>query len=91
MQALKPRLSKEEFAHRGQLVYARDVQPRLTDDDDGKFAAVDIESGAFEIDGDDFAATERLLSRCPNAQIWLVRVGRRAAYRVGRQPRAAAE
>ncbi len=45
--------------------------------------AIDIESGNYEVDRDDFAATERLLARCPDAQIWLARVGQPAAYRMG--------
>jgi hypothetical protein len=35
------------------------------------------------VDRDDYAATERLLSRHPDAQIWLVKVGQPAAYRLG--------
>ena len=36
----------------------------------------------YEVDADDYTATERLLRRNPDAQIWLVRVGHRAAYRI---------
>jgi hypothetical protein len=34
------------------------------------------------MDEDDYTATERLLARVPNAQMWLARVGDRAAYRI---------
>ena len=47
---------------------------------------VDIETGLYEVDRDDRAATDRLLARNPDAQIWLVRVGRPAAYRIGARP-----
>ena len=83
MPASGPRYSKEEFAQRGQEVYAVAVQPLLQASDEGKFVAIDIETGAYEVDRDDYTATERLLARNPDAQIWLVRVGRRAAYRIG--------
>jgi hypothetical protein len=82
MTALQPRYSKEEFARRGQEIYQRDVQPRVAPSDEGKFAAIDIETGMYEVDTDDYMATERLLRRNPEAQIWLVRVGHRAAYRI---------
>ncbi len=75
--------SSEEFSRRGQEVYDRNIQPNLRPDDQDRFVAIDIESGSYEIDWDDFAATERLLAKRPDAQIWLARVGQRAAYRIG--------
>jgi hypothetical protein len=75
--------SPEEFSRRGQEIYDRDVHPALRPEDEDKFVAIDIESGSYEIDRDDFTATERLLARQPHAQIWLARVGQRAAYRIG--------
>jgi hypothetical protein len=83
MTARKPLYSSEEFARRGQEIYDRDVRPALGPEDEDKFVAIDIQSGGYEIDRDDYAATERLLRRQPDAQIWLARVGQRAAYRIG--------
>ena len=83
MDMLEPRYSKEEFARRGQTIYERDIRPHLGAGDDGKFVAIDIETGGYEIDRDDHTATERLLSRHPHAQIWLLRVGQRTAYHLG--------
>ncbi len=88
MATLEPRYSKEEFARRGQKVYERDILPRIKADNDSKFVAIDIETGAYELDRDDYTATERLLAHHPQAQIWLVRVGHPTAYRVGRRWRA---
>ncbi|MBI2908185.1 MAG: hypothetical protein HYX92_11105 [Chloroflexi bacterium] len=86
MEALRPRHSAKEFAQRGQALYEEKVRPRVTDADKGKFVAIDIETGAYEIDADDFTATERLLQHRPAAQIWLGRVGQRTAYRIGGYP-----
>jgi hypothetical protein len=80
------RYSKDEFARRGQAIYERDISPRLEAGDAGKFVAIDIETGAYEVDSDDYMATERLLDRRPDAQMWLVRVGQQAAYRIGGRP-----
>lgn len=83
MEALKPRYSLTEFAKRGQMLYEQKVQPHVTESDSGKFVAIDIETGIYEIDTDDYTATERLLQRQSTAQIWLCRVGQRTAYRIG--------
>ena len=77
------RYSKEEFARRGDEVHGRDVQPHLGASDQGKFAAVDIETGAYEVDGNELTACSRLRERMPDAQIWLVRVGSPFVYRFG--------
>ena len=71
----------EDFTRRGQEIYDRDVHPALGPEDEDKFVAIDIDSGSYEIDRNDFTSTERLLTRQPHAQIWLARVGQRAAYR----------
>jgi hypothetical protein len=83
MESTSPRHGPDEFARRGGEIFDRDFRPNLQPEDDGKILAIDIESGRYELDRDDFAATERLLRRCPGAQIWLERVGRPAAYRIG--------
>jgi hypothetical protein len=83
MNASKARYSSEEFSRRGQEIYDRDVRPALRPEDEDKFVAIDIELGGYEIDGHDYAATERLQTRHTHAQIWLARVGQRAAYRIG--------
>ena len=83
MIAREARYSREEFASRGQETYEREVRSSLQPGDDGKFVAIDIESGSYEIDRDDYVATERLLSRHPDAQVWLAQVGQPAAYRLG--------
>jgi hypothetical protein len=84
----QPRYSKEEFAERGNKIYEHDIQPHLTVDDKGKFVVIDIETGLYEIDNDEIAASDRLLVRRPEAQMWLIRVGFRGARRFGprRQP-----
>jgi hypothetical protein len=83
MASTKRRYGKQEFARRGDEIYEMRVRPCLTDDDEGKFAAVDIETGAYEIDEDELEACDRLNARLPAAQIWLVKVGSRHLHRFG--------
>ena len=83
MPAPEPRYSKEEFARRGDEIYDREIEPHVGPDDEGKFVVIDIETGAYEIDHDEVAASDRLLSRTLDAQVWTMRVGSRYARRVG--------
>ena len=80
------RYSKEEFARRGDAIYESDVRPHLKPDDEGKFAAIDIESGAYEVDVDELAACDKLNDRISDAQTWLVRIGSRYVHRFGGRP-----
>ncbi len=73
----------DDLCLRGTEIYDRDIRPALGPEDEDKFVAIDVDSGGYEINGNDFAATERLLTRIPSARIWLARVGHRAAYRIG--------
>lgn len=79
----RPRYSKEEFARRGDAIYDRDVGPLVGPEDEGKFVVIDIETGAYEIDRDELAASDRLLARKVDAQMWTRRVGSRYARRFG--------
>jgi hypothetical protein len=83
MAATRPRYSKEEFAKRGEALFERDIRPAIQAADDGNFVAIDIETGTFEVDADEQAASDRLLARLPHAQVWLRRVGSRYARHFG--------
>lgn len=78
-----PRYSFEEFASRGDEIYELDICPQVKVEDEGKFVLIDIETGDYEMDVDELAASDRLLARHPDAQVWLVRVGSRYARRFG--------
>jgi hypothetical protein len=73
-------LAEEE--RRAEEVYQRLIHPVLRPEDSGKYVAVAFEVDDYEIDNDDYAATGRLLARCPGARLWLMRTGPAAAYRV---------
>ena len=84
MQVLEaPRYSKEEFARRGDEIYERKIRPQVTPNDEGKFALIDIETGDYEIHEDEVTAHDRLVSRRPDAQVWVTQVGSRYARRFG--------
>jgi hypothetical protein len=51
--------------------------------DTGKFLAIDIETGEYEMAADEMKAGNQLRRRLPEAQIWMVRVGHRSVHRFG--------
>ena len=77
-------ISPEEVARLGTEMFDRQVRPALRPEDDGKFVAIDIRSGSFELDVDDYTAVMHLRTRLPCAEIWLEKVGQPAAYRLRR-------
>ena len=72
-----------ELAGLGADIFNRHVCPTLRPEDHGKFVAIDVETEDFEVNDDDYAALANLRSRRPDAEIWLMRAGYPAAYRMG--------
>ena len=78
-----PRYSREDVARRGDEIYEREVLPRLAPEDEGKFVLIDVVTGAYEMDRDEIAASDRLLARHPDAHVWMRQAGSRYARRFG--------
>ena len=55
----------EKLADLGRDLFDRRVRPALRPEDDGKFVAIDVDSGDYELDEDDYTAIMRLRSRQP--------------------------
>jgi hypothetical protein len=85
MPAAHPRRSLDELARLGGNVLEQRVKPLLRNEDKGKFLAIDVETGDFDIDEDDYTAVERLLARHPDADVWLTRAFEDATYRIARR------
>ena len=79
----KPRYSMEEFSRRGGEIYEHMIRPKLHRRDKGKYVAIDIESGEYELSEDELTACDRLHERIPDSQTWLVRVGYRYTRHFG--------
>jgi hypothetical protein len=86
MQMSRAERNPEEVARLGEEVYARSVRAKVEGEargaNDGRFVALDIESGDYEVADGALSATAGLRSRRPNAVFYLTRVGRRAAFRM---------
>ena len=83
MEIRQRRHSKEELAQRGQALYQSSIRQQVEAGNEGKIVAIDIETGAFEVDETVIAATDRLFERNPDAQPWGIRIGHRAVYHFG--------
>lgn len=76
----------EEVTRRGGEIYERIVRPKVEGEaggaNDGRFVALDVESGDYEVADEALPATARLRQRRPDAVFYLMRVGRPAAFRM---------
>jgi frataxin-like iron-binding protein CyaY len=86
MSAADPQRNPEELARVAEDVFSKKVRPTLRPEDEGKYVAIDLDTGNYEVDADDYTAVIRLRKRCPEAEIWLERAGQPTAYqlRLGR-------
>jgi hypothetical protein len=82
----QPRYRKEEFARHGEDMYQQQIRAQIEPGNKGKIVAIDIETGEYEVGPDVLTATDRLLARVPDAQIWCVRIGYPAVHRIGGRP-----
>lgn len=90
MTTLQPRYGKDEHARRGSARYEQQVRPQVEAGNHGKVVALDVDTGSFEVAEDTLTASQRLLARQPDAQIWCVRIGYPAVHRFGPRVRAVA-
>lgn len=89
MDSVRPHYSKEEFARRGEEIFELDIRPQLKKAPARHFVLIDIETGDFEVDASELAASDRLRARHPKAQIWVRRVGSPYVCRFGFHRRSA--
>lgn len=78
-----PGHTTEEVARLGREIYERDVRAKVESEHTGRFIVVDIKSGDYEIADDDLTASDRMVAKNPEAILYGLRIGRRAAYRIG--------
>ena len=83
MNTTKPRHTLEELDRLGSEIFDRRVKPSLRPEDHGKFVAIDVDTGEYEMDEDDYKAVMRLLDRIPAADSWLICAGYPTTYRIG--------
>ncbi len=79
-----PKYSIDEVCDRGEKIYEERIKLLVEPHETGKFIAIDIESGDYEIDEEMLAASRRLRVRRPDSLRYGGRVGYDSAYRIQR-------
>ncbi|QDV86003.1 hypothetical protein TBK1r_50200 [Stieleria magnilauensis] len=74
------RLSRDEIGRRGSEIYDTKLQDNLERDSMDQFVAIDVETSEFEVAEEAQIASERLRSRLPDPQVFVARIGHRAAF-----------
>lgn len=67
--------SRKDIADRGDEIYERVVLPNVGPQDQGKLVLIDVRTSDYEVDQDEIAASDRLLARRPEAEVWIRQVG----------------
>ena len=78
--------SPEEISRLGDEIYEREIRPKVESSHYGKVVAIDVNSGEYEIADNVLLAARALRARVPGAEVWCVRVGHDALYRIGGLP-----
>ena len=89
MSLASPARSQEPLAGRGEDIYNRALRSLLEANHKGEIVAIDIETGEYELGANVLLASKALRARNPDAKIWAVKMGCRAAHRIG--PRSKVE
>jgi hypothetical protein len=77
------RISAQEVAQRGRKLYEERIRSQLEPEHDGRFLVVDVDSGEYAVADDELEAFARARERAPEGLLFLIRVGHRAAHRIG--------
>lgn len=76
-------LTKDEIALRGREIYERGIRSEVERQHDGEFLVIDVVTGDYAVGDDEDEVFGRAEAKNPNGLFYLMRVGRRAAHRVG--------
>jgi hypothetical protein len=83
MSVRQPRYAPGEISRRGEELYEREIREKVEAGNKGRVLVIDIETGAYEIEGEDpLAASHHLLARNPDATLYALRIGYRACTKM---------
>jgi hypothetical protein len=73
----------EEIVRRAREIYDRDIRVGVEPEHKGKYVAIDVETGNYEIGPDYHELSKGMLARKPDAVLSVLRIGYPAAGRIG--------
>ncbi len=83
MTAAKARLTPDEIADRGEAIYRERLRAQVREGNVGKYLVIDIDSEDYEIGEEHLPTAKRLRARHPDASLYGMRIGYRAAVSFG--------
>jgi hypothetical protein len=75
MSAQAPHLSADEVGDRGERIYETALREKVEPGNTGKFIAIDIHSGEYEIGPDHRETVNRLHERVSDAEVYTIKIG----------------
>lgn len=79
----KARYSAEETVRLGEELYERQIRSKVEEGNRGRYIAIDVETGEYEIGEDYHSLARRILTRKPEAALCVLRIGYAAVGRLG--------
>jgi hypothetical protein len=79
---------KGQIAEQGRRYYEEKLAKLLEPQHNGKYLVLDVDTGDYEMDQDEFAAYDRLAPRHPGKIFYAARVGQDVMFRIGGRWRA---
>ncbi len=73
-------LGRDEIGERGKQIYESKIRSALEGAFDDQFVAIDVETSEYEVAEEAHLASENLRQRLANPQIFVARIGHRAAF-----------
>jgi hypothetical protein len=77
-------LESAEIVRRGWALYDARIRSEVEAEHDGRFLVIDVDSGRYVLADEELEAFDRARETMPGGTFYLMRVGRRAAHRIGR-------
>jgi len=74
------RLSREEIGRRGSEIYETELRCILEPTSEDQFVAIDVETSEYEVAEEAHLASNSLRDRLPDPQVFVARIGHRAAF-----------
>lgn len=74
---METEFTNTEIAQRAKTVYERYIRHKIQPEDIGKYLVIDLETGEYELDSDDIAASMRAYQKKPVTERYCIRLGHR--------------
>ena len=75
--------SSTSVARRGREIYEANIRAEVEPEHEGRFLVVDVESGRYALADEELEAFALAREKAPEGTLFLMRVGHRAAHRIG--------